>query len=366
MPLSRFPWIEITPQVQYRVTQYTQRQERRPIFDPGGREDLGTELVVVDRDLTRKLFGAALDIIGPKFVRIYDRPNNPFSTQYKHLIEARINYGYQEAFDRSDEIVLYDEVDRFSGAGSQISYGITQRLFAKRPQARPEDPDAEPKVVLPDASSGDLTAQPVPGEFIEEQELPEVDQTAKREPVEIATLELRQSRSFDRDISFADLDGDGINESSSSASDIQLIGRFNPSPRVSLDLRSNYQILYKDISSINLSGSIHNALARMRFSVFRRNGLTVNSVDDTQLRLTAGLKMFGGRLQFDVDGSLDFDPQPGNDRIPDKRLRVQYSTQCCTVLVEHLDRDFATLSERRDFYIRVDLKGIGKIFNVSY
>ena len=87
---------------------------------------------------------------------------------------------------------------------------------------------------------------------------------------------------------------------------------------------------------------------------------------DTQVRLTVGLTLFDGKLLFDVDGSYNFDPSPGQSHVPDRRLRLQYSTQCCTVLVEQLNREFSSLSDRRDLYFRIDLKGIGKILNVSY
>jgi hypothetical protein len=66
-----------------------------------------------------------------------------------------------------------------------------------------------------------------------------------------------------------------------------------------------------------------------------------------------------------VDGTVDFDPAPGFGYVPNRAWRIQYSTQCCTMYFERLDRSY-TLSERRDFYFRVDLKGIGKILQVTY
>ncbi|NIM63011.1 MAG: hypothetical protein GTO30_15625, partial [Acidobacteria bacterium] len=88
-----------------------------------------------------------------------------------------------------------------------------------------------------------------------------------------------------------------------------LVGRFNPSPRTSFDLRSDYHVLYNSFSSVTMSGSIRRELARLRFSVVHRNGLGVQNLgttanpdfqpidDDTQLRLTTGFSMLGGRLR---------------------------------------------------------------------
>ena len=87
--------------------------------------------------------------------------------------------------------------------------------------------------------------------------------------------------------------------------------------------------------------------------------------DDTQLRLTTGLKLFRGRLQLDIDGSLNFDPPENQSMVPDRRWRAQYSTQCCTFLVEQVVRDFGEI-KRNDLYFRVDLTGIGQILRYTY
>ena len=56
----------------------------------------------------------------------------------------------------------------------------------------------------------------------------------------------------------------------------------------------------------------------------------------------------------------------GQKHVSDKRWRLKYSTQCCTILIERLSRNFTGLEDRRDFYFRIDLKGIGKLLDVKY
>jgi len=367
IPWTPAHWLDITPRFSYRVSYYTQRQEQRK--NPGG----GPRRVIVNDSLIRTLGGAGVELVGPKAYRIFGRPNRPNATRYKHVIEPRLSYTFQEAFDRTDEILLYDEVDRFAGAGEQASYRIIQRLFAKRPRTETAmAPTALEPIVLPDGQT--LRGSPTTAPALET--LP-----ASQEAVEIASLELRQTHSFERDLSLADLDGDGINESNSRFSDISLIGRYNPSPATSLDLRSSYNILYDRISNVSTSGTVRNKLARVRFSVVHRNGLGVRPTtqtaakptqifvpndDDTQVRLTTGLSLFRNKLKLDLDTSFDADPAPGQTHFPDKRWRMQYSTQCCTVMVEQLLREFSTLADRRDLYFRIDLKGVGKILDLSY
>jgi len=362
MPLSKLPWLELTPRVSYRMTHYTQRQT------PNG--------VILDKDLSRTLWGAGLEMIGPKIVRIFDRPKKENAPKYKHLIEPRLAYGYFATFDRTGEIILYDEVDRFSGAGNQVNYGIVQRLFAQRPRSVPSmGPAADQTIMFPDGT----TSQPSSGELMQSFSqgfvLPEVDLSQDREPVEIASFELRQGHSFDRYLSSADLDRDGIDETRSRFSSVTMIGRYNPYPSTSIDVRGDYHVLYNKFSTINVSGGLRNQIARLRFSIVHRNGLRVRDVpgmklpepvdDETQLRLTTGLKFFRGRLLLDLDGSINFDPPEGQSAVPDRRWRVQYSTQCCTFLVEQVIRDFGSTT-RDDLYFRVDLTGIGQILRYTY
>lgn len=381
LPWSRWPWLDINPFVSYRLTHYTQRQLEAK--NPGG----GSRLTVIDDDITRTLWGAGLEIIGPKLFRIFETPNSSYSKKYKHSIEPGLTYGFFDPFDRGDEIIVYDEVDRFAGAGEQVNYRIVQRLMAHRPRTLPRAPvSAEETIVMPDGttsaagispgalSGADPSALPMPP--------PEVD-PENTVSVEMATLTVNQSRSYERQLSFADLDGDGINEETSPFSSVSLLGRFNPSPATSIDLRSSYHILYKEIEGVTISGNLRQRLARFRFSVVHRRGLGFRPVtrsgpdvkpsttfvprdDDTQVRLTTGLNLFRDKIQLDLDTSWDADPPAGQPHFSDKRWRLQYRTQCCTFLVEQLIRDFSNLSARDDIYFRIDLRGVGKLLDFSY
>lgn len=372
VPLSPAPWMDITPRVNYRATYYTQKRVAS--------DRVKGEAPIEDESITRQLWGAGIDFVGPKIYRIYERPKSQFSPKFKHTIEPRLSYGVGSDFDRSDELILYDDVDRFSGGGNQASYGIVQRLFAARPRARPGDEDelesgSTDAGRSPDGATTDGAAEPAAPRAAGAGK-----EDAPLETVEVATFEIRQSRSFERDdISRADLDRDGVIDTTSPYSSVDIIGRFNPSPSTSLDLRSSFDILYKDFNGATLSGSLRGKLARLRFSLVHRNPLAPvqategskvpyfrDADNDTQVRLTAGLSLFRGKLQIDVDGSYDADPIPGQRHVPDRRWRIQYHTQCCTFLLERLNRNFSSLTDRQDFYFRIDLKGVGKLVDFKY
>ncbi len=360
LPISSIPWLEVTPRVNYRVTHYT-KQQRLVINDFGG--TIGRE--VLDEPLTRTLFGAGLEFVGPKIVRIWETPGSKFSKAWKQTIEPNFIYGFQEDYDRLDEIIPFDSIDLFTGAGASIAYGVRSRLFAKRPRVTPPMPPGTGEtILLPEGEVEELTpGEPPSGERVAD--------TTRTESVEIASFELRQTHSFERDLSFADLDGDGVRESDSPFSPVTIIGRVNPSPLFSLDLRANYDILWERIRDVSLSGMSTSRYTRWRYSVIHREGLGIDGLgnpnpDDTQLNVTGGFRVLRDRLHIDFQAAIDANPEEGQARVPDRRWRLTYFTQCCTFYIEGLNRDFTSLEKRQDLHFRVDLRGLGKVLDQAF
>jgi hypothetical protein len=363
LPWTPVPWLDITPRVNYRLTYYTQSQVTG--LDAGG---LPTR-TVLDENLRRDLWSGAIDVVGPKFYRIFGEGDH----RYKHAFEPRVSYGYASVFEDRDEVLLFDEVDAFTGAGNQLSYGLTTRLFGKRPRAVPP---AEPDTAHPTTPPGEDLLPPL----VEEKQVPENAPAPPLESLEIASLELRQARSFDENLSTADLDGDAIPEATSRFSPIQLVGRFNPDAQSTFDGRATYDILHDAFREVSLSGGIRRSVAIARVSFVYRNGLGVRQVgldplgqplfepnqDTTQIRFTGGSSIYRRKLSLLVDGVYDSKPSSGASHLPERRWRVQYRTQCCAFLLERLNRDYASGVDRSDYYFRVDLSGIGKILDFKY
>jgi LPS-assembly protein len=367
-PLSPWPWLDVNPGASYRFTEYTQQK------DPLTGE-------ILDENLTRGIAAGSLEIVGPKVSRIFERPDSTFSPRYKHLIEPRILYLYTGEFEERDNVILYDDVDPTSPSNI-VSYGIRTRLFAQRPRAEQTPPPGEGEtIVLPaEGATVDSAASTPPegGEVPPPQAPAEaVDSPpAPKEPIEIASFELIQSRSFDDALTSADLDRDGIAETTSHTSGVQLVGRFNPLPNVSLDLRTVYHNLYDAWTDTSFSGNVRTDRTRLGFSLVHTPGLGVTSFTDangittildnpdtTQLRLGAGLVLLGGKLRLDIDGSFVPTAPSTLSEVPDQLWRIQYYTQCCGFLAEYLRRDFAG-NDRREFRISLDLRGVGKLLDL--
>ena len=197
--------------------------------------------------------------------------------------------------------------------------------------------------------------------------------------MEIATLEIRQSRSFDGVLTRGDLDGDGLNEIEKPFSNVSLIGRYNPKPRISVDLRGSYHVVYRKLENVTLSGNVSGRDGFARFSVVHRNGLGLRSTsegtdasllvpneDDTQLQLSGGIRFWRDKIRLSLNTTYDANPQPEQERFPERNWTVQYSTQCCTFRLERLSRSFANDNQRNDYYFRIDLRGVGKVLSQHF
>lgn len=381
IPFSPTPWLDIEPNFTYRYTYWTQSQLLEDTDNDGI-----DERRVVEADISRSLVGAGMNLIGPKLFRIY-APEREGATQYKHVVEPTLSYGYSDDFDRGTDVVLFDEVDRAGVAGNRLTYGITQRLFLRRPRTRPQAAGTaltsllSPEPVTAEARQDDPFASYLPDDVLEL--AAEEGEEAPSEPVEVASLTVSQSRSFDKLLSFADLNGDGVNEASSSVSDISLVGRYNPSPSVSVDLRGTFDTLYRSLETLTISGGLTRPRKKLSFSLVHRNGLGVtpqtvtdgmgNSEtlfvprrDDTTVRVTTGVALASNRLGLDLDTTYRVDPAPGQKTVPSWTWKLRWQTQCCAVFLEQQRQEFGNFDNRRDIYLRVDLTGIGRILKVSY
>ena len=373
-PFSPRPWIDITPFLALRTTYWSRHQEPPANFQ--------APVTVVKQALWRNLLATGIEFRGPKFVKIFETKPKPgkngaepvAAKKYKHTIEPSVLYSYQQAFDRNNEIIVYDEVDAYGVNANAVTYSLASRLIAQRPRASAEREGASgEKTLVPEGESGKLREAPsaIPAEDDAPPPAPASgEKQAPLEPIEIASLQISQSYSFDSNPSTADLDGDPTTPlSTSHFTGVALVGRYNPSRLLGFSLSGRYDALFKGVSDVSVSGNFRHPMAQGLFSVVYRPGLGysqpgVGKPDATQVRFQGNFGPLAGRIRLGIDATYNVSPGPKEVHLPYRRWRFEYYTQCCGFLAEYSASKYTDFP-RREFRFAVDLRGIGKLFDFN-
>jgi hypothetical protein len=72
-------------------------------------------------------------LVGPVFNRIWDTPDNQYAEKFKHTVEPFFNVVRTSSIDNFDRIILIDGTDYIVGGNTQMTYGVNNRFYAKRP-----------------------------------------------------------------------------------------------------------------------------------------------------------------------------------------------------------------------------------------
>ena len=395
-PFSPRPWLDINPTLAVRSTYWSQHQAP-PLNPPVP----STTVTVVNDAIWRNLLSAGVEFVGPKLVRIFETKPKPGkdgadslpALKYKNTIEPRVAYNYQQAFDRNNEIIVYDEIDNFGANANRLTYGLASRLIAQRPRAaaEPQGGSGE-RILVPEGESGKLREAPSavpesPDRPPAASEAPDAKK-APLEPIEIASVEVTQSYSFNSNPSIANLDSRAATpDSTSHFSAVALTGRYNPSRLLSFNVTGRYDVLFKAVSDVSLSGNFRQSMAQGLFSVVYHPGLGSDEIctlvpdpsdpsqqicsytyvskrDATQLRFQGNFGPIAGRIRIGIDGTYNLTPAATEKHLPYRRLRLEYYTQCCGFLTEYLVSQYSSFP-RREFRFAVDLRGIGKLFDFN-
>jgi lipopolysaccharide assembly outer membrane protein LptD (OstA) len=402
-PIKMAPWLDINPSVGFRGTAYSKKlgaiisedANGNGIADTGedtgldgipGTGDEGEDNGVLDRqqevledNFFRKIVQGSVEVIGPKFSRVFLTPDNQFSPAFKHTFEPRIFYLYQSKVDSPEEIIRYDEKDVLSGNLNTVTYSLTTRLFAKRPGATPGSPLAAGTQMF------SASAHPPPPVSAEGHDLPApASNQGPAKPdlstVEIASFSVAQSYSFLGALSSRTrpIDAGGVivqgsciladggpQESAgcqtSHFSAVDATARFNPTLFTSLDARAIYDILDQDIRSGNITAHYRNPeWGFLDFSWFFQKPAETFSVKSSQLTLQAQTAILNRRLLLGFQGHYDLVA----GALQDQRYTFGYNTQCCGFTFELLDRNYVGVSQQ-EFRVMVNLKGIGNVLDLN-
>ena len=82
--------------------------------------------------ISRNYFDMQVRIVGPVLNRIWNTPDNGYAEKLKHTVEPWVNIQRVTSIDLPSRIVRLDSTDYIIGGTTRITYGLNNRLYAKR------------------------------------------------------------------------------------------------------------------------------------------------------------------------------------------------------------------------------------------
>jgi LPS-assembly protein len=316
LPFNRWPFLTVNTAVSWRGTYWTESFSETA---PG---------VQVSEGLGRQYFDVQARITGPVFNRIFNTPGSGYAEKFKHVIEPTLAIQRLTAIDQFDRIVKLESIDYTVGNVTRYTYGLTNRLYARREVAR-----------------------------------------------EIATVAISQSyytdptaAQYDRQYQSAFTARRPTNFSA-----VALQARTSPTERLQAEFRTEWDPTVRALMTIAANGTFHDgawlsASAGWSQRRYLPDLLGFDNPDRANhyVNGTANLRGFHNR----VGGTYSFNYDLQHDRFLQQRWIAYYNAQCCGIGFEYqtfnLQGAFAPpgIAQDRRFNISFTLAGIGTFSNL--
>ena len=311
LPLSRWPFLSVNSSLTWRNTFFSQSydEQRQRVPDWIGRH----------------FFDMRAEVIGPTFTRIFDTDNG-YAEKMKHVIEPNFTVQRTTAIENYAQIVKLDTYDYILGDTTKLTYGITNRVLAKRRNAPKQSAVREfINVSLSQSYYSDPAASLV-------------------DPSYSSSFQLRNPKAF---------------------SPWLLSARVVPTDSIDGGLRLEYDQEDGQLLAIGASGRYAYRDFLQATSGWSRRHVNVVRTDN-YLNFGTSVRAAQGRL----GGFFGLDYDLYADRFLQRRFQAFYNAQCCGVAVEFQTYNFPSFDPRygvprdRRFNITFTLAGIGTFSNL--
>jgi LPS-assembly protein len=316
-PFTKWQWFTVNSSVNWRDTFYT-----RSLDDTG---------LVVEQNLNRHYFTMSANAVGPVLTRVWDTPNSGYAERLKHTIEPVFNVERTTAVPQHDNIVQIDSIDSPYGNTTSLTYGVYNRLYAKRQVGRSS------------------VAQ------------------------EIASLSITQRYYTDARASRVD---PNYPSSYTTGDDnhfnpVLVNLRVTPSPSFNTTMRAEIDSRYKELRYLTVSAG-HDWSRRIqtqagwshRFFIKDLSGYNDKAFLDHLLNLSTHAQTLDNK--YGLDYALNYDLL--RSTLTQQRISGFYNSQCCGIALSyqqvHTPSGYPLPSDRR-FYLSFSLAGIGSFSPLS-
>lgn len=304
--------LRVTPRLAFRETFYSDSLQ----------EDSDGNRSVVGDSLNRRFLDFTLDIEGWGLSKVVEKADG---SAWKHLIEPVIRYRLTQGIDQDfHEIIRFDEADAIADT-NEIEYAIVNRFFTRR---RTRD--------------GSVTQ-------------------------EWLSIKVGQKYFFDPDFGGAlrpgpvnqffplyTLTGFPYAALRRNVSPLTTVARLNPSRRVSIDVRGDYDFEFNTFRNFSLTGFIRRNLLSIGTTYYVTKDLEPGTFENNQVQGQVSY----GNINRGLSASSIFSYDARTRNLLNVRGRVNYFWDCCGVSLE-FQRLHLGLREESQLRFSFFLKGIG-------
>jgi lipopolysaccharide assembly outer membrane protein LptD (OstA) len=303
VPFTRLPFLTLNTSVAWRGTYWS--------------ESLNAAQQQVPEALKRQYFDFNANVSGPRFMRIFNRPERKF----KHVIEPTFSVRRVTGFDIFDEIVKLESSDFEYPGTTRIGYGLTNRLYAKKDSSR--------EVLSVTVNQNYYTNE----------------QAANVDPQYQTGFDVRPPSKY---------------------SPVRLSVRASPSDRYQSDFRTEWDHTtgtFKSVAANGVANATH-VQATGGWTLTKSIPVLIGSPVTTSSHYLQGsmtLRTTGNR----IGGTYSFHYDLFRDQFLQQRYFAYYNAQCCGVLVEYQTYNILglTIPQDRRFNVSFTLAGIGTFAN---
>jgi LPS-assembly protein len=318
LPVSRLAFLNLTLSGGFRFTRWDKQT---------------SGAALVSTPLQRQLFDLRADVRGPTVVRIFNTPGSKYATRWKHLVEPTFSITKNTAFDKFKQVPQYDYTDLIVGGVTSMSYGLANRLLAKRPSA----------------AGGAAIAQ------------------------EIASIQVQQTYYSNALASTYDTTYTSAAYTASKWSPIAISGSVSPFKAFSNSVRIEYDGRLKGVRSIGLNSGLNTTVFTATGGWSRTSLLTqdAKTLKVTKTSIYDGLNFSASA--HTVDNKLRASWAWTYDLVRKQQIQQSYTaqimSQCCGVAAEYQVYNLGTfalngLSQDKRFNLSFSLAGIGTFSNL--
>ena len=319
-PWRKFPFFTVNSSLGWRYTWWSESQN--PVTGQS-----------IPQAISRSYFDLQARIVGPVLNRIWNTPDSGYAEKIKHSVEPWVNLQRVTSIDLDNRIVRLDSTDYIVGGTTRMTYGLNNRVFAKRKGG--------------------------------------ADGGRSREIVNVGIRQTYYTNSLASvvDPNYSTSFGTVVPQR---LSPVSLAARVSPSDSLNATFRTEFNTYVKSLMTLGAAGTYSlgdNALVSAGWSQRRYIKNLAGYDDPTRtnhfLNADASLRFSQNRY----GGGVSFNYDLKNAYFLQRRFLAYYNAQCCGVTAEFQTFNFGgynyggvyrpTVQQDRRFSISISLAGIG-------